>query len=616
MWFSLFCLLLFIAITYFQLIQGVFSALIMFVVTLLSVGIAFNSYEYVALHWLSSWQPDLALPIAFLGTFAIPLIVMRLMFDALVRRMVMIPIIVDRIAAGIFGLCTGLIITGMLVLGIQMIPFGGSFLGYSRVDLVQDLKFTDEQDVKYILDRTATENSKIIKLADPAREESVWLSPDRIAVAFARMLAGGVFSGENPDFEKVHPDLVQEVGWNQATQFDTLHFAPPDSVKVQESRRIETVYDRTDNLSADAKPTYEPVAPKHGSFLAVKLAISQEARDRDGKRRFQLRQIILVGDDGHGQLRQYHPIAVVDPKQADRHVRIIISPNRYGSVPVKKPAADYLLQVDEGKDAVEVVFDLPEKFTPRYIIYKQGARASFPRKKEGGPEATAPPTRTSGVTEAEPPREEGGTSGGSGAVRQKLGGRVGGARAIAVGTHYGDDFPVPMTSYQGIDEEVSADMLQQGHLVGHIADQGEKSDSKMVSRFKVPGSKRLLQFNVENLRARSGLGKALSSTVKVLQNFQLMDVQGHVYTPVGRYALANVDGDELVEVMYFPEYAESGARALKNFSRIQDRHLQGDSYKLVYLFLIDPGSEIVRFQTGSASSPAEDLKGLVPKAPD
>jgi hypothetical protein len=69
--------------------------------------------------------------------------------------------------------------------------------------------------------------------------------------------------------------------------------------------------------------------------------------------------------------------------------------------------------------------------------------------------------------------------------------------------------------------------------------------------------------------------------------------------------------------VYFPEYAESGARAgTSPFKRILDRHMQGDSYKLVYLFLIDPGAEIVRFQTGSAASPAEDLKGVVPKAPD
>ncbi len=636
MWLSLILFALFLATAYFLTIQGMFSAMIMFVLTSLSLAIAFNSFEYVALNWLSGWQPDLAVPIAFAGTFLVPLIAMRAIFDALIRRMVMIPIIADRIGGAVFGILTGLLIVGSLALAIQMIPIGGRFLGYQRVVMFEDPKPREDEDPAVLRGRIEEEHKKIAKLGDRTKEHELWLTPDRFTVGYANMLSRQIFSGTH-DFDETHPDLVQSLGWNQATEFDTLHFAPPGSVEVRDVRRIDYVFERTNSRTGSEPPRYEPIQPERGSYYAITLAISQEARDRDGKRRLMLRQMILVGKEG-GRLVQYHPIAIVDATQPDKHVKIIANDGFYGAI--RKPAADILFQVDDGNDTIEVVFelpDVPDKFKPAYLVYKQGARAAvkFPgRDGAGGSESAAarpaagspePRPRESGTNDLapsnDPPAQPTRTgadagSGDDGGGRAKPPGRIGGGRVIVQGTHYGDDLPVLMTAYRGRDEEVgSSQTLVQGHLVGDVADQGEKREGQSVARFKVPSDKRLLHLNIQNLRARSGLGKAISQTIKTLQNFRVIDEKGATYTPVGKYASANVNGTDIVEIMYFPEYAASGGRGTHPFDKIQDRHLSGDDYQLVYLFLVEPGAKIVEFKTGTAAAPAEDLRGAVPDAP-
>ena len=85
-WLSLFLALLIVATTYVLAMQGVFSALIMCVSVLLATAVAFATFEWIAMSFLLGPLGDMALPVAFIGTFVLPLLLLRLGLDKFITR--------------------------------------------------------------------------------------------------------------------------------------------------------------------------------------------------------------------------------------------------------------------------------------------------------------------------------------------------------------------------------------------------------------------------------------------------------------------------------------------------------------------------------------------------
>ncbi len=124
-WLSLLLLALMVAIASFQAIQGLVSALIMCVLVLICAPLAFATYEWVALSFLVEPLGDLALPAALMGSFVIPLIILRFAMDALISRANLMAGLIDRACAGLLGFVTAYLMTGVLAVVLQLIPFGG-----------------------------------------------------------------------------------------------------------------------------------------------------------------------------------------------------------------------------------------------------------------------------------------------------------------------------------------------------------------------------------------------------------------------------------------------------------------------------------------------------------
>jgi hypothetical protein len=120
---------------------------------------------------------------------------------------------------------------------------------------------------------------------------------------------------------------------------------------------------------------------------------------------------------------------------------------------------------------------------------------------------------------------------------------------------------------------------------------------------------------VANLRPQSLFGKIKGKAISTLQNFTVEDANGNRYKIIGKYAIAELDNQEVVmEVQYYPEHAGS-IGGLGEFRRIKDRHLEED-YDLVFLFLVDPGARILYFSTGGAADRRDDLQDENLVAPD
>ncbi len=596
---SLLFVVLILAVAFSQATQGFFSALIMCVLTICCAAAALGTYEWVAIRWLAplapNWLPNYAFAIALGVLFGLPLLVLRLGTDRLVRRSGLIPLWIDRIGAGVCGLITAFIMVGVLANCLLAVPFGTSFIGFARVDI-------PSKDAPKDGPNPTPPNAE-------AKMREIWLTPDRFAYAVAGVLSDGIFSG-NRSFRHDAPDEVEAGAWINAVASEVSRFAPPGSISIVRTEPVQFVYREIPGPGARRADdmTYEAIAPKSGQTLRmIRVKLKKEAMDSRKNHQFTLRQFRLVGrTDPDEPFQQYHAIAVQQdktetPPPVNRHIRV--KKTKWGDWPVTD---DLFAPRDDNSGEVEVVFELPVEFVPSYLEYKRGGRVavSFEESKEAPRETQPPKPETSTAAEPKPETVPPVAKGGS--IRRYT--------TKSGKSFFGDSLPLPLKAYQRHKNvDIQRNALAAGHLVGFVDEQDEGKEPA-VEKFQVDREKRLLHLNIGYLQARSGLGRAISFAVETLQNYFVEDANGNMYEVVGKYAIADVDGRQVVEVQYFSN--KSGTiGGLGPFNKIHKDHFKGD-YELVFLFLVDPGVKVVAFSTGGEATRRDDLRDENLTAPE
>ncbi len=565
-WLSLLLIILIAVITYIQTLYGFISALIMLVLVLVTVPFAFTVYEFLAFRVVIDYLNDLALPVSFMVSFIAPLIGLRLLMDKYITRANLLPVLFDKIGAAVAGFFAAWLLAGVIAVAVFMIPFSGSFLG------------------KPLLDR---------ETGEPA---GLWLSPHRVAVGYAVMMSNGVFSGPR-EWSNDHPDLIQELAWAMSTHHNSRQIVPPGSVELIKAEIRQYIFNKTEgprHRGQRPEPTYSPVTAEHEHYwLLLRLQIHSTAEDSDTGQRFSSRQIRLVGfDNPNADASNYYVKAINDNDDPSRAVTI---------------EPDEFYRPDAAGE-VDVVFEVPDKFVPRFVEYKLGSRidltqvspASAPEPPPAAASRPEPPdTRR---TASAPPAPEPTTP----PEDRRSGGRVSGVRGSGEEARFSDELPMPMTDYQQFDFDHTGEAMARGHIYGERDEQAGSGPGPRVTEFQVPPDKRMFQLDVRTLQAGSTLGRALSFAVTSVRNYQLRDAAGNAYPVVGQFAVADVDGTEVVEVQYFPEaVGATGRGGIRDFSRIKDRHLEGSDYRLVYLFLVEPGAQLTEFTTGTGRRPTD-----------
>ena len=607
MWIPLLFVILIFAIAVLQSSQGAFSALIMTVLTICCAAASIGTYEWIAVKYLMAWKPDYAHAIAIAVVFGIPLLILRLVTDKLIRRTCLLPGWFDRAGAGLCGLITGFVVTGMLEFALTNVPMGVSFLGYQRVLVTPDPEAR----------KTSSEEPP-----DPrAPIKEYYLTPDRFAVGLATLLSHGIFAGEH-GLAEGNPDIVEATAWLNAVPATVSRYAAAGSISVKEVSKVPFVYKhKIPPPRSHDPPQFDPVSPGSGNeFWAVRVALGNAARDTRKSHLFTIRQFRLVGRERNdGPFGQYYPIAIQqqdDTQAVNRHISHVHAGGKYWSI------VDDLFKPRDGKiNEVEVVFELPKGFAADFLEYKRSGRAKITLKETPGT-TSAPATPSSATVTSTPPtppptepetrrgrsrrnrreRSEDETVADSG-----RGGNVRGITTVAASSFFGDQTPIELKAYQADrDPQVRRGRIRNGHFVGNMDEQAGGQD-RPASHFDVPRDKRLLQLNTARLHSRSGLGRILDQALQTVQNFYVEDATGNRYSIVGKYAIASVNGREVIEVQYFPEQAGT-IGGLGAFTRIKDEHLKGD-YQLVLLFLVDPGAEITSFSTGGDATRKDDLSG-------
>jgi hypothetical protein len=647
MWFSLFATVLILAITFYQGLQGMFSALINCILTILAAALAFGLYEDVYTAQLAAYQPDHGRAIALMAIFIVSLLVLRLIMDQIITGNMSFPVYLDRAGGGLFGLVTAMIIIGTLAVGFQLLPFDSTFLGFSRYTLMEGNKpVLDEIKPGYGSKQETDPNAAYRNVMDwnngrVSPRHSLWLNPDGFTVALVSHLSDNALQGRNrfadfnPDFlDYLHAmrdgmmrESIAGVG-AQAVRIKGYHYLQPNEPLY----RFEKVDNPSGGPLTQPVPTDRKPAPGK-KWLAVSVIIDEKSDTAQDKQNLNFTpwQVRLLGRERKdGSEKAFPLIAVSDPESPHLLVQVV-------------PAQDLQFKKGAGGPPLELLFEVPDSsgFQPPWVLqYKYNGLAEIlashadkkPDKGEPGrkpkptkPEPTDGQPKPSDGT-GQPPEPDKGTTpppapapGDTSTVPPRPNpnppGRVHGVNLADKEPFFSDDLPFVLTSYnEGMDLE-----LKGGKLLG-VKDltatlnadwEPEKGSKPRIEVFEVPEGQRLLQVSVAQLHPESWIGSVMGTAVSQIQNIYLIDSNGKTYMPIGKYAIANVNGETVFELTYLDETARGEAR-IPPFDRIRRDNLK-DKYAYVFLFHVRPGTKPAYFNTGQRKIPLDSFNLVAPK---
>jgi len=178
---ALLATILILAIASYQVVQGLFSALVMTILTILAAMVAFNYYELLA-PLLHPYQPLHADGLALVALFGVVLLVLRVLYDKFIPGNVLFGLWLNRIGGGLLGVLTGSILVGTLLVAVQLLPFPERFMTYRPFD------------------GSLQRSSRLAPLF-----------PDEFVLGMAKMLSAGSFRTTPPNpLGAKHEDLLLE----------------------------------------------------------------------------------------------------------------------------------------------------------------------------------------------------------------------------------------------------------------------------------------------------------------------------------------------------------------------------------------------------------------------
>jgi len=377
--------LLVLAIAFYLTLQGLFSAVIMCLLSVLAAVIALNYYEpFGQMFYPGHAAYGNALALTLL--FSLPLLVARLGLDYFVRANVVFGQWVDRIVSGLVGMVAGTVVVGILMLVLQMLPFGASVLSYRP--------FNDS------LQRTQTLRP---------------FNPDDAVLAIGRGLSNGSLSAQR-EFSSLHEDLLLQLFCNRNRADLPCGFeTDPDALK------IEGVYQLApDDEWAKAAPPNPLLSDEENQatdVVIIRTVVSVKACDEDGWWRLPATQFRLAWPDG----RSFYPVAfMTSPWGGDaKRLKIkgqkeqwvmwtpptdddgkllyaklaVLRPRKYNKINYRKVNVDWVFRLPQqpaskpappnrSRRRQPTVQEEPlEDLRPLHMVFRQSAEARIPQAK-------------------------------------------------------------------------------------------------------------------------------------------------------------------------------------------------------------------------------------------
>ena len=180
-------LLLFVLfMAYWWSAQGLFSSLLHLVSVIVAGTLALALWEPIVLGLLMKW--DRCAPYAWGVGLGIPfvawLLLVRLGFDKLIGMNVNFNPIVSMVGGGALGFVAGLLTGGLMVISVNYLPLGPTFMGYQPLQIAG--------------------NGQV----EPKPGGGLWIAADAFAEKFFSRLSVGAFSTATP-LRNFEPDLAR-----------------------------------------------------------------------------------------------------------------------------------------------------------------------------------------------------------------------------------------------------------------------------------------------------------------------------------------------------------------------------------------------------------------------
>ena len=543
MWLNLLVLLMLVLITFFQSLQGLFAAMILLVLSVISSVVAFGFYEDLYKGLIAQWLPAEGQAVSLMVLFLVTLLVLRVVLDTAIKGNVLLPQRANRIGGGILGFFAAMVMTGTAVTAIQMLPFDREVLGFARHEAV---------------------NGRLLT-------HGVWFGADRFAVGLAGTILDGSLTGKTPrsgTFEDIHPDLLADVDARRSAGVPSV--SKPNAVSLS----VEQAWSADKVMSADGKT---PINPESGrKFLAVRANLGG-----DLPQAFTPLQMRMVGVRAN-RVEQY----TLKAAGTDNEVPIEVQPlEKYGPK----------------TGTMNLVFEIPNNTSPWYVTFNgegMGEITESQLKEQSAPALSTP----AGATPAEPKKDEKPAPAAAKPPVKNPAGRTHGAD-VADQPYVSEDWPLGISVANNQiagGAELVGSRLKDGHIVLQMSKTSKAKIVGFVSRFEVPKGMKLVQVPLHRVSPGSLMGQAIDFAVRTLQQqWTLLDDAGGQYMPVGAAAIASVGGEELLEIQYHvnPENLISGHTLVK-WRRISDADLKNPDAKLFFLYLVPPGKHIINFDTG------------------
>lgn len=375
-----------LAIAAYQVIQGVYSALIMSLLTTVSALVAFGFYEKLGELFLYKTHAPYADGISLMALFFVTLLVTRLLADRFLGKNVVLGLWPDRIGGGALGLYTGLICTGILAIAFQMMPFTEQLLGYQT--------HTDSLQRK---DRLAP------------------FYPDEFTVGMVSKLSNLALGGDR-GYTENHDDLLRELfcGRNTAGKFGRVdcEWGKDETPWLTVIQTFEPNDAHWKAISGhEDRPAYPLLSPgTQRRRIIVHASVTNKARDKaENDQWFRLpgTHFRLVTARG----ASYYPIGFLEPPATpDKKFKAIWAPESQEEEDIEEGAGVALAKLVYVKKAngsapldVYLVYELglgdqslldvdskASKDEPSYLVFRRVARSSLNKPLEALPRVPKP----------------------------------------------------------------------------------------------------------------------------------------------------------------------------------------------------------------------------------
>lgn len=266
---------LILAIAFFQVAQGLFSALVMTVLSMVCMAVAFTFFEPVG-ELLYPYQPACGDAIALAALFVLSLLILRILYDKFIPQNVVLGVWTNRVGGGILGLITAMILVGMLALVVQMLPLGPSVFTFSPYDA------------------TMTDRTRLAPFC-----------PDDFVLGLAKMFSSKSLGSGDPNntFSQVHDNMILEL-------FAARNTAGKNG-RVDASEKALAVSGTyaSDGTWATDVPAISPMLGEVPSkVVVIRVSVNESARDADGWWRLPGSHFRLVCRKESGEATSYYPL--------------------------------------------------------------------------------------------------------------------------------------------------------------------------------------------------------------------------------------------------------------------------------------------------------------------